>query len=196
MLKLSSGHALLQQINLKRTSAGQLTADVNAYRSGNCMRLNSMRNDQVVADSAGIEPRSSLDIRSVRRWAISLTSFTFIVLQSVCSLVMALSSLRVLIGLGALAAVTTGAQTPPGGLHRDAIRIPMMILAVIGSLVNLYIIWRVRSLRKSPSSQWRQQTIPRKRILSENAQIAMAILTLVLVAAEFFSHFYIFRFVG
>jgi hypothetical protein len=45
-----------------------------------------------------------------------------------------------------ISAVTVGAQVPPGGLHRDAIRIPMMIVAVVGSLINLYVIWRIRSL--------------------------------------------------
>jgi hypothetical protein len=108
---------------------------------------------------------------------------------------MALSGIRALIGLGALAVATAGAQAPPGGLHRDAIRIPMMIFAVVGSLVNLYVIWRIRSLRKRRSSQWRQQPISRNRIWGENTQIAIAILTLILVGAEFFSHLYVFRFV-
>jgi hypothetical protein len=86
-------------------------------------------------------------------------------------------------------------SAPPGGHHRDAIRIPMMIVAVVGSLITLYVIWRIRSLRKRPSAQWRQQPIPRNKIWSENAQVAMAVVTLVLVAAELFSHLYIFRFV-
>ena len=30
--------------------------------------------------------------------------------------------------------------------------------------VNLYIIWRIRSLRKRPSSQWRQQPISSRRL--------------------------------
>jgi uncharacterized membrane protein len=119
----------------------------------------------------------------------------FIVLQSACSIAMAISGIRALIRLGALAAVTAGEQLPPDGLHRDAIRILMMIVAVVGSLINLNVVWRIRSLKKRPSSQWRQKPIPRKTIWSENAQISMAVVTLVLVAAELFSHQYIFRFV-
>lgn len=157
------------------------------------MPLDTTNQDQAVPDV----PRSDLRApMSVRRWMVSLTSFFFIVLQSACSIVMAISGVRVLIGVGALAAVTVGAQAPAAGFHRDAIRIPMMIFAVVGSCVNLYVIWRIRSLRKRPASQWRQQPVPRKRIWGENAQIALAILTLVLVAAEFFSHLYIFRLVG
>jgi hypothetical protein len=131
-----------------------------------------------------------------QRWAVGLTSLFFIVLQSACSFVMTISGVRVLIGLGALAAVTAGAQAPPSGLHRDAIRIPMMILAIGGSVINLYVIWRVRSLRHRASSQWRRQPVSRRRIWGENTQIVLALVTLLLVAAEFFSHLYIFRFVG
>jgi hypothetical protein len=169
--------------------------DVIFYHLGHCMRLNSAGNEQAIADREDVGREQSVDRPDSRGWLVSLTSLVFIVLQSACSVAMAISGIRVLIGLGALAAVTAGAQVPPGGLHRDAIRIPMMIVAVVGSLINLCVIWRIRSLRKRPSAQWRQQVIPRKKIRSENAQVAMAVVTLVLVAAELFSHLYIFRFV-
>jgi hypothetical protein len=134
--------------------------------------------------------------RGVRRWAVGLTSFAFIVLQSVCALVMALTGVRLIIGLGALAAVAAGARGPAAGFHQDAVRIPMMALAVLGSCINLYMIWRIRSLRKRPSSKWRQQPISRRRLWGERVQISLAIVTLVLVVAEFLSHHYIFRLVG
>jgi hypothetical protein len=169
--------------------------DVTFYHLGHYMRLNSVGSEQATASREEVGREQSVDRPNSRGWLVSLTSLVFIVLQSACSVAMAISGIRVLIGLGALAAVTTGAQVPPGGLHRDAIRIPMMIVAVVGSLINLYVIWRIRSLRKRPSAQWRRQPIPRKKIWSENAQVAMAVVTLVLVAAELFSHLYIFRFV-
>jgi hypothetical protein len=109
---------------------------------------------------------------------------------------MALSGVRLIIGLGALAAVAAGARGPASGFHQDAIRIPMMTLAVLGSCINLYMIWRIRSLRKRPSSKWRQQPISRRRLWGERVQVTLAIVTLVLVAAEFISHHYIFRLVG
>jgi len=171
------------------------TARCDFYHLGHCMRLNSVGSEQAIADREDVGREQSVNRPDSRGWLVSLTSLVFIVLQSACSVAMAISGIRVLIGLGALAAVTAGAQVPPGGLHRDAIRIPMMIVAVVGSLINLYVIWRIRSLRKRPSAQWRQQVIPRKKIWSENAQVAMAVVTLALVAAELFSHLYIFRFV-
>lgn len=123
-----------------------------------------------------------------RAWLVSATSFVFIVLQSACTVVMAISGVRVAIGLSALAEATIGIHAPAGGFHRDTIRIPMMIAATVGSLINLYVIWRIRSLRARPSSQWRVQPVTPKQRRSELFQIALAILTLILVAAEWITH--------
>ena len=142
------------------------------------------------------ETRESFSDRRVRRWTVGLTSLFFIVLQSACTLVMALSGVRLVIGLGTLAAVAAGAKGPATGFHQDAIRIPMMVLAVLGSCINLYMIWRIRSLRKRPSSQWRQQPVSGRRVWGERVQITLAVVTLILVVAELLSHHYIFRLVG
>ena len=99
-------------------------------------------------------PQAALKSRS---WIIGLTSLFFILLQSACSAVTALSGLRLLIGIGSLAAATTGVKLL-ASIHGEAIRIPMELLAIAGSAVNLYVIWRIRSLRSRPSSQWRVWT--------------------------------------
>jgi len=61
-----------------------------------------------------------------RSWIVGFTSLLFILLQSACTAVMAISGLRVLIGLGALAAAA-GLHAPATGFHGDAIRIPMIV---------------------------------------------------------------------
>jgi hypothetical protein len=122
-----------------------------------------------------------------RSWIIAFSSLIFIVLQSACTAVMAISGVRVLIGIGALAAAA-GLGRPATGFHMDAIRIPMMILAVAGSIINLYSIWRIRTLRSRASSQWRAQIVTLRQRRSENLQIALAIFTLGLVIAEYATH--------
>jgi hypothetical protein len=166
-----------------------------AVSSPRLKRQNRVAIERVVNISQRTEATDLSNDRGVRRWAVGLTSFAFIVLQSACALIMALSGVRLIIGLGALAAVAVGARESATGFHQDAIRIPMMTLAVLGACINLYVIWRIRSLRKRPSSQWRQQPISRRRLRGERAQIALAIVTFVLVAAELLSHHYIFRLV-
>jgi hypothetical protein len=119
---------------------------------------------------------------------VSITSLLFIVLQSACTAVIAISGVRVAIGLSALAEATFGIHAPAHGFHRDAIRIPMMIAASLGSLINLYVIWRIRTLRARPASQWRVQAVNPKQRRSELFQIVLAMITLALVAAEWISH--------
>jgi hypothetical protein len=125
---------------------------------------------------------------SNRTWFLSVTSLVFIVLQSACTAVIALSGVRVAIGLSALAVATLGVHAPAVGFHQDAIRIPMMIAATLGSFINLYVIWRIRSLRARPSSQWRTPPATPSQLRSEFLQIALAVLTLILVAAEGITH--------
>jgi hypothetical protein len=122
-----------------------------------------------------------------RSWAVGFTSLIFILLQSACTAVMTISSIRVLIGLGALAAAA-GVHGPSTGFHANVIRIPMMIVAVAGSAVNLYVIWRIRSLRARPAAQWRVRPVTPKQRRAETFQIALAVLTLGLVAAESIIH--------
>lgn len=160
--------------------------------------MGALRGDGV-SEKKGIEADDTVQeslsqaegTKSRLRWA-NVGSFLFVLIQSACTAVMAISGFRVLIGLSALAAVS-GVYAPAKGFHQDAIRIPMLWLALIGSVANLYSVWRVRSLRARPASQWRRQPVPRKKIRSEQLQIALAVLTLVLVAAEWMTHSMIHR---
>jgi hypothetical protein len=137
---------------------------------------------QISASATPEEPASK------RTWLVSATSLVFIILQSACTAVIAISGVRVAIGLSALAEATIGIHAPAKGFHQDAIRIPMMILATIGSLINLYVIWRIRSLRARRSSQWRVRPVTPKQRRSEIFQVVLAIATLALVAAEWITH--------
>jgi hypothetical protein len=133
-------------------------------------------------------PASAEEPVSKRTWLVSMTSLMFIVLQSACTAVIAVSGIRVALGLSALGAATFGIHAPAHGFHRDAIRIPMMIAALVGSLINLYVIWRIRTLRARPSSQWRVQPVSPKQRRSELFQIGLSIVSLALVAAEWVTH--------
>lgn len=131
---------------------------------------------------------STLESRTGRSWIVAATSFLFVILQSACTAVTALSGLRLLIGVTSL----TAASLIPGfifKIHVDRIRIPMLIVAVAGSLINLYVLWRIRSLRSRPSSQWRIQPVTAKQHRSETLQFILSVLTLILVVIECVIHY-------
>ena len=118
---------------------------------------------------------------------LNVASVAFAILQSACTAVIAISGVRVAIGLSALAAAV-GIHAPAHGFHQDAIRIPMMTLAFLGAVINLYVIGKVRHLRSKPAAQWRQQPLTKRKLNSERFQIVVSILTLLLLAAEWITH--------
>ena len=118
---------------------------------------------------------------------LNWSGIVFALLQSACTAVIAISGVRVAIGLSALAAAA-GIHAPAHGFHQDAIRIPMMTLALLGAILNLFVIWKVRNLRSKPAAQWRLQSLTKKKLNSERFQIALSVLTLLLLAAEWITH--------
>jgi hypothetical protein len=143
---------------------------------------------QIPADVSQTRSEASRpEMSLVNSKLINWSSIVFAILQSACTAVIAISGVRVAIGLSALAAAA-GIHAPAHGFHQDAIRIPMMVLAFLGAVVNLFVIWKVRSLRSKPAAQWRQQQLTKKKLNSERFQIALSVLTLLLLAAEWITH--------
>jgi hypothetical protein len=114
-------------------------------------------------------------------------SFVLALLQSLCTAVLTISGIRVAIGLSALAAAG-GIYAPARGFHQDAIRIPMLIVAAAGAVLNLGVLAWIRHLRNRSSAQWRRRELTAKEKRSERLQIILAVLTLVLVGLETWTH--------
>lgn len=112
--------------------------------------------------------------------------------QSLCTAVLTLSGIRVAIGLTALAAAS-GIYAPARGWHQDAIRIPMLAIATVGAVVNLAVIAWIHHLRARPSAQWRKRELSTKEKRSERLQIWLAIVTLLLVGLETWTHTLVHR---
>jgi hypothetical protein len=122
------------------------------------------------------------------KWsAVGGASLIVAVAQSLCTAVLTISGIRVAVGLSALAAAS-GIYAPAKGFHQDAIRIPLLILATAGAILNLAVLAWIRHLRSRPSAQWRRRELSAKEKRSERLQVAMAILTLVLVGLETWTH--------
>jgi heme/copper-type cytochrome/quinol oxidase subunit 2 len=118
---------------------------------------------------------------------LSGASLLFALLQSACAAVIAISGIRVAIGLTALAAAS-GTYAPARGLHQDAIRIPMLWVAALGAIVNLLVLAWIWHLRARPAAEWRRREIGAKERRSEILQVALAVVTLILVGLEVWTH--------
>jgi hypothetical protein len=121
-----------------------------------------------------------------RGW-IGWSAFFFALLQSVCSFFAAVDGVRLAIGIGALA-VSAGVGATLDWLHADRIRLPMIVLALLGSALNLVVLWQIRRLRSRPAAQWRQTPASPRKIRMERVQLALSIMTLILIAIEEYWH--------
>ena len=119
---------------------------------------------------------------------IGWSSFLFAVLQSICTFFAAVDGLRLVIGVGSLA-ISAGIGTAVDWFHQDWIRVPMMVLALLGSSLNLLILMQVRRLRNRPASKWRQLPLSPKKIRMERVQMILSLATLVLIGVEEYLHF-------
>ena len=139
-----------------------------------------------LSETADVAPSFASPVGAKARW-INWSGFLIVLLQSACTAVIAVSGIRIAIGLTGLTAAA-GLHTPAHGWHSDFIRVPLMVLAFVGAVLNLYVVWKVRRLRNRPAAQWRKQPLSAAKLRSERFQIALALLTLILLAAEWITH--------
>lgn len=121
------------------------------------------------------------------RW-IGWSSLFLAIVQSVCTIFVALSGLRLLLGAAAFGAAIGVMKIADERIHIDSVRIPMVMFALVGAVFNLVALWQVRRLRGRAASAWRQKAVSRSKFASEKVQLALSVLTLVLLALESFYH--------
>ena len=106
--------------------------------------------------------------------------------ESLCVAAVGLSGVRVALGLTSLLAA--GAGGPARGFHREALRVPLLTVGAIGALLSLLLLWNEEKLRRNPAAAWRVRPLTAKQRRRRWLQLGLAILTLLLVAAEVVTH--------
>jgi hypothetical protein len=128
-------------------------------------------------------------VKAKRGLGLTLLSWGSIALalaESICVAAVGLSGLRVAIGLSSLISATAGG--PARGLHRNALRIPLLTLGGIGAVLVLLLVWNEGRLRSNPASAWRIQPLTPAQKRSRKIQVVLAVLSLVMIAAEVLTH--------
>jgi hypothetical protein len=106
--------------------------------------------------------------------------------ESICVAAVGLSGVRVALGLSSLLAA--GASGPAHGWHREGLRVPLLTIGAVGALINLLLLWNEERMRRNPSAAWRIRPLTAKQRRQRWLQLILAILTLLLVAAEVITH--------
>ena len=132
--------------------------------------------------------RLDLDKAESKRghWLLTWGALALAAAESLCVAAVGLSGVRVALGLTSLLAA--GAAGPAKGFHREAIRLPLLTLGAVGALLSLLLLWNEAKLRRNPASAWRIRPLTAKQRRRRNLQLALAILTLLLIVAELITH--------
>jgi len=64
----------------------------------------------------------------------------------------------------------------------------MLTVAAVGAVANLLVLGWIWHLRNRPSAQWRRRELSAKEKRSERLQVVLAIVTLILVGLETWTH--------
>ena len=137
--------------------------------------------------AATVKNTAATELRRSSTW-VGWSSLFLAFVQSVCAAFAALSGLRLLIGAAAVASAAGVLGFVDRHFHYNAIRIPVVLLALIGAVFNLVAVWQVRRLRARPASAWRQKTIAAGKLNSERVQLALSVVTLLVLAVEEWYH--------
>lgn len=124
--------------------------------------------------------------RHLGRLLLTWGSLALAAAESLCVAAVGLSGVRVALGLTSLLAA--GAAGPATGWHREAIRIPLLTIGAVGALLSLLLLWNEEKLRRNPSAAWRIRPLTAQQRRRRRLQLGLAILTLLLIAAELITH--------
>jgi hypothetical protein len=111
------------------------------------------------------------------------TSLALAAIEAVCVFLVSASGLAALVG-GFAITLSQGILF----FHSAAIRLPILAVATLGALLNLWLMWNHFRLRNAPAAQWRIQPLTSRERTRIGLVTTMSVLTLVCVAAELYFH--------
>ncbi len=107
----------------------------------------------------------------------------FAVLESICVFLIGLSKMGILVGISSFLAAEKASS-----FHSEKFRIPILLVAVVGSVVNLYSIWNFHRLRNAASAAWRRRPLTRAQKTKDVILVLLSFAALALVSIEFYVH--------
>ena len=134
-------------------------------------------------------PQQTADVghpSRVRGTILGWSALALAAVESLCAAAVALSGVRVLLGMGSLIAAT--AAGPAHGLHREALRVPILWVSGALALLNLLLLWNENRIRHNPAAQWRLQPLTPKQRRQRWIQLATSVAALLLILAEVVTH--------
>ena len=127
-------------------------------------------------------PEPKLETKAPR-FSIVLGSLPVLLFETGCAIFVFANRISIL---------TTGAATglvlEASWLHSEPVRLPLLALATIGSVFNLFVLRNARRIRRKPEAQWRIKPLRFRDKLRNGIVFSASVLTLFMVIAELVLH--------
>ncbi len=118
--------------------------------------------------------------------AIGMGSVWFAIAQAACATTVFLKSIAVVLGISVVSAAGVLEL-----FHGTAARIILLLFALSGATVNLYLVGNTWRLRRNPAARWRLRPLSpaeRRRIA---IAVSTSLLTFLVLGLEVWAHFYL-----
>jgi hypothetical protein len=136
-------------------------------------------------DQARVFPRDP----ERRRRAVSLGSVIFALLGAPCAAASLIGPLAVVLGFGSL--FSAFGASVLSVLDQGPIRLPLLTLAALGALANLYTVWKARQLRRQEAAAGQLVVVTRLERRRALLVTVLACACLLAVAYELYAHQFI-----
>ena len=122
---------------------------------------------------------------------ITWADLFLILMQTGCFIIVLIHRVAVPLGLITfVAASKIQAQASP--LHENPVRLPLLLVATVGAIFNLYVVWNGQRLRRRPEAQWRIKPLRWWEKLKIGWVVLVSVLTLIMVVGEMITHPYVY----
>jgi hypothetical protein len=132
-------------------------------------------------------PNSTNDIDTVpgTQSSVLLSGVSVVsgIIQGACAILVASSSLKILVGVAGLAAAMKSSQ-----LHSEPVRLSLMVISTVLAVVTVFVLWNGYRLRNLPSARWRKRTLSLGTKLAILFSLATALVTVALIIGEVAIH--------
>ncbi len=127
-------------------------------------------------------PGPRLEVKAPR-YFIVLGSLPILLFETGCAIFVFANRISILT-TGAATGLVLGASW----LHSEPVRLPLLALATIGSVFNLFMLRNARRLRRKPEAQWRIRPLRFRDKLRNGIVFSASVLTLFMVISELALH--------
>lgn len=117
------------------------------------------------------------------RTFVGVGALTMSAVQAVCVFFVALAKMGILVGLASLFSTVIASR-----FHAPGVRTPVLTLALIGAVANLFMLRNWHRLRNAPAAAWRKRPLTPQQQWRLASLLAMSVVTIVLAAGEFLIH--------